>query len=379
MFSTTEQHLTIRLNPRWSVLLLAFAVLLLWALPAEADGEPEEPEQQSSEAPAEDSERGGTAEGDEFQYQRSERKQQDSEGDDRPDDAGDRTRRISKDASVPRVPDFITRLAKARDHGGYTCSGNVCRASRTACSAAPDYVVANGDVVATPRASGPRAPGSVTYESITRETATGADSSNGYTCLTPSDAAPGNGGDGGGAAEPAVITMTVTDFASLPVQPLVASAGPEDGWLPVGMVNVLYADPEVQTLETEILGIPFSVRAIPTEYHWDLGDGNTITTTKPGKPFPSEEISAAYVAEGWYDITLTTTFAGQFSVAGGEWQDIDGTIEVASDPIALFSKSLEARLVDGDVPVDEEEDPWVPERTSETEGPRDPDARQREI
>lgn len=220
------------------------------------------------------------------------------------------------DADV--IPDFITRFVKARDHGGYNCAGNGCRASRTACSAAPDYVVANGDVVATPRASGPRAPGSVTYESITRETATGADSSNGYTCLTPSDADPGNGGDGGGAAEPVVITMTVTDFASLPVQPLVASAGPEDGWLPVGMVNVLYAEPEVQTLETEILGTPVSVRAIPTDYHWDLGDGNTITTAKPGEPFPSEEISAAYVAEGWYDITLTTTFAGQFSVAGGE-------------------------------------------------------------
>jgi hypothetical protein len=145
------------------------------------------------------------------------------------------------------------------------------------------------------------------------------------------------------------------------------------------MVNVLHAEPNVQTLETELLDTPVSVRAIPTSYHWDLGDGNTITTTKPGKPYPSEEISGTYSGEGWYDVRLTTTFAGQFSVDGGEWQDIDGTIEIESDPIELYSKSLESRLVNPDVPVDEDEDPWVPERGSDTEGPKDPDASHREI
>ncbi|MGO1896651.1 MAG: hypothetical protein ACTH1O_12530, partial [Brachybacterium sp.] len=83
--------------------------------------------------------------------------------------------------------------------------------------------------------------------------------------------------------------------------------------------------------------------------------------------------------EGWYDITLTTTFSGQFSVAGGEWQDIDGTIEVTSDPVPIYSKSLESRLVNGDVPVDEDEDPWIPERTPDTEGPQDPATTHREI
>ncbi|ATG53261.1 hypothetical protein CFK38_13500 [Brachybacterium vulturis] len=145
------------------------------------------------------------------------------------------------------------------------------------------------------------------------------------------------------------------------------------------MVNVLYADPEPQLLNTELLGTPVAIRATPVSYHWDLGDGNTITTTNPGKPFPSEVVSSAYGQEGWYDITLTTTFSGQFSVAGGGWQDIDGTIEVISDPVPVFAKSLESRLVDGDVPVDESEDPWIPERAPDTEGPPDPDATHRKI
>jgi hypothetical protein len=180
-------------------------------------------------------------------------------------------------------------------------------------------------------------------------------------------------------APPVVIVVTQSDFARMPVDPLPAHAGPVDGWLPVNMVNVLYTEPESQLLSTELLDTPVAIRATPTSFHWDLGDGNTITTTTPGNPFPAETISATYTQEGWYDITLTTTFAGQFSVAGGPWQDIDGTIEVTSDPVPLYSKSLESRLVNGDVPVDEDEDPWIPARTPETEGPLDPRATHRTI
>src|SRR5699024_2950475 len=180
-------------------------------------------------------------------------------------------------------------------------------------------------------------------------------------------------------APPVVITVTREDFARLPVEPLEPHAGPAEGWLPVNMVNVLYTEPENQLLTTELLGTPVAIRATPVSYHWDLGDGNTITTTNPGKPYPSEIVSATYAHEGWYDLTLTTTFSGQFSVDGGEWQDIDGTIEVTSDPVPIYSKSLESRLVNGDVPIDEDEDPWIPERTADTEGPQDPNARHREI
>ena len=291
---------------------------------------------------------------------------------------------VVPDVPSTPVPDFITRLQRAPDHGDVDCVSGVCRAARGSCTAAPDYTVFGGEVLATPRSSGPREAGSVTFESITQDTRSGAETSNGYSCAVPSARAPQTAGASREAAdevsaEPVTIIVTQSDFAELPVKPSVASAGPDRGWLPTGMVNVLHAEHEVQTLQTEVLGTPVAVRAIPTSYHWDLGDGNTITTSKPGKPYPSEEVSAKYSGEGWYDVTLTTTFAGQFSVDGGEWQDIDGTIEVASEPIALYSKSLESRLVNGDVPVDEGEDPWVPERSPETEGPKDPNARHREI
>ena len=212
----------------------------------------------------------------------------------------------------------------------------------------------------------------VPLERVLVDPANGSESHLGYDCVLP-----GAIDDDGGS--PVVIQMTQRDFAELPVEALTASAGPLTDWLPVGMPNVLFAEPEEQTLDTSVLGVPIRVRAIPVSYHWDLGDGNTITTEKPGEPYPSEQVSSTYSYEGWYDITLTTTFRGEFSVDGGPWQQIDGTIEVASEPRALFSKSLESRLVNPNVPVDEEEDPWIPPRSEETEGPQDPDARHRTI
>lgn len=311
----------------------------------------------------------------------------------RPDGGpGDESSKRADTPSTAPPPRFYDLLRRVENEPRWNCTlsddkkspvEGACRADRTVCNSGPSYSINSGEILAVPGSGSRGNPGDVTYESITRDTQTGTDSSNGFRCRQPLDSAPrGNAGAapaGESAPEPVVIIVTQSDFAKLPVKPSVASAGPERGWLPAGMVNVLHAESEAQTLQTELLGTPVAVRAIPTSYHWDLGDGNTITTSKPGKPYPSEEVSAKYSGEGWYDVTLTTTFAGQFSVDGGEWQDIDGTIEVASEPIALYSKSLESRLVNGDVPVDEDEDPWVPERTPETEGPKDPEARHREI
>ncbi|MGP9537536.1 PKD domain-containing protein [Brachybacterium sp. AOP43-C2-M15] len=204
---------------------------------------------------------------------------------------------------------------------------------------------------------------------------TGESTDLGIRCATPGTPATPAGEE----APPVVIIVTQADFARLPVKPLQANAGPADGWLPVNMPNVLHTEPGTQELSTELLDTPVAIRATPVSYHWDLGDGNTVTTTDPGKPYPSEAVSATYTHEGWYDVTLTTTFSGQFSVDGGEWQDIDGTVEVASDPVPIYSKSLESRLVNGDVPADEDEDPWMPERSPETEGEQDPHATHREI
>lgn len=278
----------------------------------------------------------------------------------------------SSDVAGGPAPVYVTSRELGVD-SKYTCSdlhgeedyggGVACGISNLACSVA-DTLADEGD-------------GYLASEQVRIDNRSGQSSEEllGFDCQQRGSAAAG----GEGGAAPEVITVTREDFASMPVMPLVASAGPPEGWLPAHMVNVLYAESEPQTMDMTLLDTPVQVRATPVMYDWDLGDGNTISTTDPGEPYPSEAVSSTYRYEGWYDVTLTTTFSGQFSVAGGPWQDIDGTIEVTSEPIPIYSKSLESRLVNPDVPVDEDEDPWVPERTAETEGRKDPDATHREV
>lgn len=190
---------------------------------------------------------------------------------------------------------------------------------------------------------------------------------------------PGAKATGSAKQEPVVVTVTQKDFAKLPVKPSVAHAGPPAGWVPVNAPVVLYAGDQEQELDTTLLDTPVSIRAVPVEYSWDLGDGNKIVTSKPGEPYPSELISHYYRSEGWYDVTLTTTFAGEFSVDGGEWQDINGTITVTSEPIALYSDSLQSRLVDPSSTDPDEIKTELPRRTAKTEGPQDPEATTRRV
>lgn len=168
---------------------------------------------------------------------------------------------------------------------------------------------------------------------------------------------------------PVVITVTQQDFASLPVRPARAHAGPDVGYLPVNMDLIVYAESTEQTLDTVPLGTPVQVRATPVSYHWDFGDGSTLDTARPGRPYPANDLTHRYQHQGWYDITLTTTYAGEFSVAGGPWQDIDGTVTVASEPVALYSKSFASRRVDMDDPSADHEKIEPPPRTPETQGP----------
>ncbi len=215
------------------------------------------------------------------------------------------------------------------------------------------------------------------------DTRSGARSSLGYRCVDtaarPKPAAapaadPAAPGVPAPAPEPVVVVVTQSDFASLPVAPAVAHAGPPSGYLPVNMDLIAYAESQEQTLDTVLLGTPVQVRATPVEYRWDFGDGNTITTHTPGRPYPAKDIVNRYEHEGWYDITLSTTYTGQYSVAGGPWEDIDGTVTIDSAPVSIYSRSFESHLVDPDADpgdVDGEQPIDLPPRTPENQGPRD--------
>ena len=101
---------------------------------------------------------------------------------------------------------------------------------------------------------------------------------------------------------------------------------------------------EPVTLDTVLLGFPVQVRAEPSRFSWDFGDGTVLPTSDPGAPYPDLTTWHEYVTPGQVAITLTTTYTGEYSVAGGPFIPIAGTAEIASEPVGLELVATSNRL-----------------------------------
>ena len=149
------------------------------------------------------------------------------------------------------------------------------------------------------------------------------------------------------APEPIIITVTRSDFAELPLDQPRVHLQPDRGWFLVNMDTFVYTDGAPQILETTVLDVPVAVRATPVEYSWGFGDGTQpLVTTEPGAPWPAEDIAHVYTreAEGVV-VTLTTTWSGEFQVAGqGPWIPIAGTTTTESQSAPFRIDAVETRL-----------------------------------
>lgn len=158
----------------------------------------------------------------------------------------------------------------------------------------------------------------------------------GTSCITPEEAAE------------AQVTFTLADFRRLPLPAATPAIQPAGGQALIRARTNVYVDPastERQTFDLTLLGTPVQVRATPSEYTWDFGDGTSpLTTADPGAPYPELTTWHEYATPGTVEIGLTTTYTGEYSVAGGPWQTIPGTAEVASAPQPLQLLSTSNRL-----------------------------------
>jgi hypothetical protein len=140
-------------------------------------------------------------------------------------------------------------------------------------------------------------------------------------------------------AEQAEVTVTLADFRRLPLPPAQPAIQPAGGEALIRMRTNAYVDPtstRPQTFDITLLDTPVQVRATPTTYTWDFGDGSPpLETADPGAPYPDLTTWHEYQAPGTVQITLTTTYTGEYSVAGGPWTPIPGTAQVSSEPQQL--------------------------------------------
>lgn len=79
------------------------------------------------------------------------------------------------------------------------------------------------------------------------------------------------------------------------------------------------------TTATEIFGVAVGVTLNPS-FHWDFGDGESMTTTQPGAPLPDKSISHIYRKSGRYIVTLQVSWLGTWSTGAYTYPVIGGAI-----------------------------------------------------
>ncbi|BDZ42278.1 hypothetical protein GCM10025865_15770 [Paraoerskovia sediminicola] len=140
------------------------------------------------------------------------------------------------------------------------------------------------------------------------------------------------------------------EFRALPITPPTMTVQPPSGWTLVHFDTIAYtesADATAQTFDISLLGVPVEVRAESSEFAFDFGDGSApVVTTDPGAPYPDQTVTHSYSDVGRRTISLSTTWTGQFRIAGTPtWSDITGTAETTSVAPPIDVVEARSRLV----------------------------------
>jgi hypothetical protein len=143
------------------------------------------------------------------------------------------------------------------------------------------------------------------------------------------------GEPGAPGAAVVVPALSADEFQRLPLPAGVPTVQPGSGRVLIRVPTNVYASAEPVTLQTVLLGLPVQVRAEPSRYSWDFGDGTVLPTVDPGAPYPDLRVTHAYDVAGSYAITLTTFYTGEYSVAGGPWLPVPGEAQVDSAPMPV--------------------------------------------
>ena len=100
---------------------------------------------------------------------------------------------------------------------------------------------------------------------------------------------------------------------------------------------------EERTLDrtVRLLGQRVDLRIWAHSYTWHFGDGEAITTSKPGAPYPKLLITHNYLKKGAYRPAMDTTWVADYRVGGGAWQSVPGSVTIEGSPTNL--QAIEAR------------------------------------
>ncbi|MEC5198140.1 hypothetical protein RCH21_000348 [Arthrobacter sp. PL16] len=131
--------------------------------------------------------------------------------------------------------------------------------------------------------------------------------------------------------------ITIEEFQKQPVLAAAVVSQPLNFGLRNAHSNI-YAKAVEQNFTFEFQDAMIVLKARPVSYEWSYGDSTSATTSTPGGPVDGvafntqTSTSHQYVQTGDFTLTLTTFFAGDYSVDGGPFQPVAGEASVISEP-----------------------------------------------
>jgi hypothetical protein len=137
---------------------------------------------------------------------------------------------------------------------------------------------------------------------------------------------------------PRIAAEIQKQFQSLPINAGTVVAQPSPHTLRGAETN-FYADATEQQFDVTMFGQKVHVVATPAQYTWNYGDG-TVFGPQPsmGGPLPQDRwgektrTSHAYAATGDFQVVLTTSFQGTYSVNSGPPLPIPGQGQFSAPP-----------------------------------------------
>lgn len=153
----------------------------------------------------------------------------------------------------------------------------------------------------------------------------------------------GEGGTPGAAPSPEEIAMQLRD--RIPIPTVTIEVNPDQGL--VGIDSWFWIDGydgQPISESTNAFGRRIEVEARVQRYEWRFGDGRTVMSDSPGRPYPDRsDVRHVYERsslghEDGYPVEVGFVFAVRYRVDGGGWLELPG-IERVADASYLVRES----------------------------------------
>ncbi|WP_157519981.1 hypothetical protein [Nocardioides dokdonensis] len=181
---------------------------------------------------------------------------------------------------------------------------------------------------------------------VTATLPSGSTAYSGVTCVEPGDPA---------ATTAPILTpgRILEAFKRIPLPEAPLNIQPPDGETLVNFDTILHTQAEPFQESVRLLGRQITFDITPTTFTWALGDGESMTTTDPGRAYakgvPMDQyVSHRYTEAGSVTLQLTTTWGARWRLGSGPWRDVDGTVTMTSPAEDLQVRTAQPQLVSYD-------------------------------